>query len=190
MKQHLILCALLSVFVGCNDDSDNNEPAIQLLVNTNMEAGATSPNNWWDMMQTVYSTEWTTQEASSGTKSLKISAEQSDPTNFAFWAQSYTGAIPVGKDIVLSVKVKCKNVIGKGISIAIRADNADTQNGNAEQFNTTQGSTTITGDFDWTTYHVRLSGIQNDIKLLTVYFLLLDNTMGTVYFDDASLTVQ
>jgi hypothetical protein len=187
MKHTLILCALFLTFMGCKDDP---EPAIQLLVNTDMDAGATSPNSWWDLEQTVYTTEWTTEETSSGTRSLKISATQSDTTNFAFWSQSYVGAIPVGKDVLLSVKVKCKNVSGTGISIAIRGDNAETSNSIAEQFSTSQGITNISGEFDWTTYQVRLNKIQSDIKSLTVYFVFLPNTIGTVYFDDASLTVQ
>ena len=187
MEKSLILCALLLAFMGCKDDPD---PAIQLLVNTDMEAGATSPNAWWGLEETVYVNEWTTEEASSGTRSLKISAAQSDDTNFAFWSQTYVGAIPVGKDVVLSIKVKCKNVSGRGISIAIRGDDANSLNSNAEQFSTTQGKINITGDFDWTTYHVRLDGIQSDIKSLTVYFVFLSNTVGTAYFDDASLTVQ
>jgi len=187
MKQILILCACLATLMGCKDDP---EPAIELLVNTDMEAGTSYPNGWWDLAPTVYTAEWATEEASSGSKSLKITASQSDAISFAFWSQTYLGAIPVGKDVVLSIRVKCKNVSGDGISIAIRGDNGDTSNSVAEQFSTTQGTASITGDFDWTTYQVRLNGIQNDIKSLTVYFLLLDNTVGTVYFGDASLTVQ
>jgi hypothetical protein len=187
MKKCLIHCALYLTFMGCTNAP---EPALQLLVNNDMEAGTTTPNSWWDLTQTVYTTEWTTEEASSGTKSLKISATQTDANNFAFWAQRYMGVIPVGKDVVLSVKVKCKKVSGQGISIAIRGDNADTSNSFAEQFSTTQGEITIRGEFNWTTYQVRLNGIQSDIKSLTVYFLFLNNTVGTAYFDDASLTVQ
>lgn len=187
MKHSLILCTLFLVFMGCKDDP---EPALQLLVNTDMEAGATLPNGWSGWEKTGYTIEWTTEEASSGTRSLKISAAQPDDTNFTFWSQYYGGVIPVAKDVVLSVKVKCKNVSGQGVSIAIRGDNDNLTNDHAEQFSTTQTVTTITGDFDWTSYHVRLDGIQSDITSLTVYFLLLDNTAGTVYFDDASLTVQ
>jgi len=187
MKKSIIFCGLFLTFISCKDDP---EPAIQLLVNTDMEAGAASPNRWWDLAQTVYTTEWTTEEASSGTRSLKMSASQSDATNFAFWAQTYVGAIPVGKDVVLAVKVKCKNVTGEGISIAIRGDKASPLNGYAAQFSTTQDKISITGDFDWTTYQVRLNEIQSDIKSLTIYFVFLDNTVGDAYFDDASLTVQ
>jgi hypothetical protein len=187
MKHSFIFCTLYLALMNCSDDP---EPANQLLINKDMEAGASSPNGWWDLSQTVYTTEWTTDEASSGTKSLKISATQADANNFAFWAQSYMGVIPVGKDVVLSVKVKCKNVTGPGISIAIRGDNADTSNSIAEQFSTTQGITNISGEFDWTTYQVRLNGIQSDIKSLTVYFVFLPNTIGSAYFDDASLIVQ
>lgn len=186
MKRSPILCLLILIFMGCKDD---NEPAIQLLVNTDMEAGTTSPNSWFQRGETVYRTEWTTEEANSGTRSLKISATQIDATDFAFWGQSYFGAIPIGKDVVLSIKVKCKDVIGEGISIAIRGDNANSID-TAAQFSTTQDTINITGDFDWTTYQVRLNGIKRDIKSLSIYFVFLNNTVGTVYFDDASLIIQ
>lgn len=185
MKKFLILCTFFLTLMGCKDDS---ESVIQLLVNTDMEAGATSPNSWWDNENTVYITEWSTEEASSGIRSLKISTTQSDAVNFAFWAQSYEGAIPVGKDVVLSVKVKCKNMSGQGVSIAVRGDESNATS--ATQFSTTQGKISITGDFDWTTYQVRLEDIQSDIKSLYVYFVFLPNTVGDVYFDDATLTVQ
>lgn len=187
MKYSPILCALLVIFVGCKDDP---EPAIELLVNSDMEAGGTAPNAWWDLERTVYTTEWTTEEASSGAKSLKISATESDATNFSFWAQSYFGEIPVGKDVVLSIKIKCKKVSGQGISIAIRGDTPTSSTGTAAQFSSTEGRVRISGDFDWTTYQVRLDGIHNDIKSLTIYVLMLPNTAGTVYFDDASLKAQ
>jgi hypothetical protein len=183
MKHSIILCMLFLACMGCKDDP---EPAKQLLVNTDMEAGATSPNDWWDMEQTGYTTEWTTEEANSGSRSLKISAIELEATNFAFWTQSYVGAIPVGEDVVLSVKVKCKNISGEGVSIVIRGDTANGQG----QFISTEGRTPITGDFDWTTFDLRLDEIQGDIKSIIVFLVFLPNTVGTVYFDDATLVVQ
>lgn len=188
MKSTFFLTALVVLFVSCKNDADP-EPQ-ELLINTDMEAGGSVPNAWWELERTVYTTEWTAEEASSGTKSLKISATEPDASNFAFWAQSYFGSIPVGKDLFFSIKIKCKGVTGQGISIAVRADNATTVNGAAAQFSTTQGTNPISGDFDWTTYNVRLNQVQGDIKSLTVYVLLLNNSVGTVYFDDASLKAQ
>ena len=186
--KYIILSALfLPALIGCKDDP---EPAIDLLVNNSMEIGDSSPNSWLDLEQTVYSTEWTSEEANSGNKSLKITATQTDPTNIAFWAQSFSGSIPVGKDVVLSIRIKGKNLTGQGISIAIRGDAETPRSGLAEQFGTTEGEIDITGSFDWTTYNVRLNGIDSNIKELTVFLIFLPNSTGTVYFDDASLRVQ
>jgi hypothetical protein len=170
---------------GCNDDP---KPPTELLVNVDIESGGTLPNGWLDMEETVYTTEWTTEEASSGIRSLKISATESDDTNFALWYQHYAGVIPVDKDLVLSVRIKGNNVSGEGIAIAIRGNDGISLD--AAQFSTTQGTINITGNFDWTTYQVRLNKLQKDIKSITVYLMLLNNTTGTVYFDDASLMVQ
>ncbi|MCE2934478.1 MAG: hypothetical protein ACK5WO_05155 [Cyclobacteriaceae bacterium] len=187
MKYFLTFCLFLPLLIGCQDDP---EPVIQLLVNGDMETGAASPNSWWNREQTVYSTEWTTEEASKGSKSLKISASQTDPINFAFWAQTFSGSIPVEKNVVLSVSVKGKDLTGQGVSIVIRGDAESSPGGPAEQGSTTQGTTNITGTFDWTTYTVRLTGIERDIKSLTIYLILLPNSTGEVYFDEASLIVE
>jgi hypothetical protein len=188
MKQILFISTLVLLLIGCKDDEDPEPP--ELLINTDMEAGESMPDSWWDLERTVYTTEWTAEEASSGTKSLKISATESDATNFSFWAQSYFGEIPVGKDVVFFIKIKCKKVSGQGISIAIRGDSPSSLNGTAAQFSSTEGRVRISGDFDWTTYQVRLDEIHNDIKSLTIYVLMLNNSVGTVYFDDASLKAQ
>lgn len=52
------------------------------------------------------------------------------------------------------------------------------------------GSLGIEGTTDWTTYSLELDEpVGVDMTSITVYLLLLPDTSGTVYFDDASLTV-
>ena len=87
----------------------------------------------------------------------------------------------------LEVKIK-SNLIGEGISIVIRGDNTVHPTGTAEQFVTTQGSSPISGTFDWTDYGVKLANVDASTQSLTVYLVYLQNTTGEVYFDDISLT--
>ena len=185
VKKAVSLFFCLAIFAACDKKSF---PAIpQLLNNTDVEAGSGQPNNWWKYNTTPYVSTWTTDESLSPKHSLELSSDIIDSVNFAFWAQTFDGVIPVGKDLVLSVKIKGKNLGGQGLSIAIRADDTASPMGYSEQFITTQGTTGITGTFDWTTYTVRLPAIQNNIKSVTIYLLFLPRTTGTAYFDDPAL---
>jgi hypothetical protein len=87
------------------------------------------------------------------------------------------------------LKVKAKgNLTGQGISIAIRGDDANSVNGYAKQFATTQGTSPISGTFNWTEYSVKLNNVDASLESITIYVIFLNNTFGDVYFDDISLT--
>ena len=105
---------------------------------------------------------------------------------FGTWYQSYSGEMPKGKDLVLKVKIKGKNLTNQGISIAIRADRPST----TSQFSTTQAHQSITGTFDWTDYTVRLIKVADDANKIFVFLVFLPSTTGEVYFDDISLVVE
>jgi hypothetical protein len=160
----------------------------QLLVNGNVETGSTVPNGWWNSTgQGKHNITWTDEASFSPKKSLKISTQIVDPSNFSFWAQTISSNLPNGKGVTLMVKIK-SNLKGTGVSIAIRGDDASSVNGYAKQFVTTQGTSPISGIFDWTDYSIKLSNVDSSIQSLTVYLIYLGNTTGEVYFDDVSLT--
>ena len=172
------------LFNACS--KDEVQPS-QLISNSSVETGITSPTSWWySSGEDKYNVTWTDQESFSGSKSLKISTQIADPTNFAFWAQTISANIPTGMDVTLNVKIK-SNLIGEGISIVIRGDNTVQPTGTAEQFVTTQGTSPISGTFDWTDYSVKLGNVDASTQSLTVYLVYLQNTTGEVYFDDVSL---
>jgi len=190
MKFLIGLMATILIFIGCSKKSD---PApLQLLTNSNMETGGTQPNSWsyYSPTDSIVGL-WTTNAANSPTHSLEItrSATITSP-RFAYWRQEYSSVIPTGKNLVLSVKIKGQNLSGYGAAIAIRIDNATTLTGYALQFSTTQGTTPITGTFDWTPYSVRLTNVDPTAQRITIYLLLLNDTTGSVNFDDANLTVE
>jgi hypothetical protein len=94
------------------------------------------------------------------------------------------------KNITLNVYIKAVGLLGQGVFIAIRGDDAATPTGNAEAFVTTQGHQQINGSFDWKNFIVTMDKVPANIKSLTFYLIYSSNTSGTVYFDDVSLTKE
>ena len=181
----MFLAPGIVLFNGCSEDEA--QPG-QLLTNNDVEAGSGRPNNWWNHTgEDKYNVDWADQESFSGSRSLAISTQTADSADFAFWAQTISTNLPRGRDVTLNVKIK-SNLIGEGVSIAIRGDDAVQPTGRAEQFATTQDTSPISGSFDWAEYSVRLANVDASTQSLTVYLIYLESTTGEVYFDDISLT--
>ena len=176
---------LLMIVLSCS--KKEVKPSVQLFTNTDMETGANSPFGWWfngNGSSAVFV--WSNQ-AYSGTHSLEITS----PTSLAdvsYWGQSVTQNIPYGSNLTLNVRIK-GNVTGAGIAVAIACLNASSTS-QAQQFSTTQGTYTINGNFDWTSYTVSLSGVHSDITEIRTYLMLLPDAAGTAYFDDVTLTAN
>jgi hypothetical protein len=184
----MFLIGILMLSLGCGKDDDATPQ--ELLLNLDLESGGTQPSGWWIGVEGDYTLTWTAEESNSPSKSLKIAADQPVLTSLAFWGQTIPNAVSNGHDVILSVKIKCKNVVGQGIAIAVRGDDTTTIAGAAEQFASTEGSTKIGGTFDWTTYTVKLTKVKQEMRTLSIFLMMLPNTTGTVYFDDTSLTTR
>jgi len=177
---------ILAIFLMTSCNKDDVQPG-QLITNGDVETGSSTPNGWWlSNGQGNYDVTWSDTESFSPGKSLEISTQTSESTVFAFWAQTITTNLPIGKSVTLKVKVK-GNMKGDGISLVIRGDNTIQPDGVAGQFVTTEGTSPISGNFDWTDYSVRLGSVEAGTQSLTIYLLYLPNTTGEVYFDDISL---
>jgi hypothetical protein len=174
------------LFLGCSKD-DPKPASTEMLVNGNIEAGSSTPNSWFNgHPDSGIPTVWTTDVYASASHAIKISqATVLDAADYASLGQTFSGVIPVNKDLTLSAKIKGDNLTGTGVAIAIRTDGASTPN---LQFISTEGSTSITGTFNWSTYNVKLVNVSSDTKYIIVYLIYLQNTTGIVYFDDVSLT--
>lgn len=188
MKTNLLFAIVLVGLLSC--DKDDPEP-VELMSNGNVEFGTTYPQYWSASLGLTehYQIEWSKAEHVSPDRSLKISIPTAEKSDFAFWSQVVNTNIPVGKSVVLKVKVKTK-LTGVGAAIAVRVDETKIPSGSAKQFKTTQGVTSITGTQDWKEYSVQLDNIVSTAQSLTIYLLLLDSTTGEVYFDDISLTTK
>lgn len=139
-----------------------------------------NPNN--------YTFGFTEEFAASPKNSLKINCNKvTNDTAFCFFSQTIpTTNIRVGAKLTLKVKIKTLNVVGQGISIAIRGDKIGTKQ--SVFFKTTQGITTITGNQDFKEYSVSLESYTGDANQIFIFLVFLSKTTGSVYFDDVSLT--
>jgi hypothetical protein len=181
------LLMVLLLVTGCKEKEV--VPSIQILNNSDVEEGAaTQPINWFESKVAPYQLEWTSEESFSPTRSLKISTTQSEPVNFSFWGQTINTNLPFGKDLVLSVRIKTKNLVGQGVSIALKADNT-LANPTAEgsTFVTSQQSMMINGTQDWTEYSIAMPSLRRDAKVVFIFLVYLPNTTGEAYFDEITL---
>lgn len=189
LRLRLRLFTLIILLIVLLESCSSEDPQIgQLLGNSNVEIGSTTPNNWFfSTAQGKYNVTWTDKESFSPNKSLQISIQSPESTDFAFWGQTINTNLPTGNSVTLKVKIK-GNLTGTGISIAIRGDDTVQAAGTGEQFVTTQGTSPISGTFDWTDYSIKLDNVDPGTQSLTVYLVFLPNTTGEVYFDDIILT--
>ncbi len=182
------------MFAFCGCESDVVQPTQIKIINGNVEEGLIVPAGWWYSNGLGnYYLAWTEQEFFSPEKSLGISTQIIDSSNFvlfaqttyssifAFWAQTFITNLPTGRHITLKVKVK-GNLIGEGVTISMCGKNIY---GSLKQSAFTPK---ISGNFDWTEYSLQLSNLRNDLRSLTIYLQYEQNTTGEVYFDDISLT--
>jgi len=179
----LLVISLVSILAcACNEDG---EISGQLITNGDVESGSGHPYGWWkNDGNGMYNVEWTDELSYSPKKSLKISTQVADTSEFAIWGQTIPFNIPNGSAVRLNAKVK-GNLSGDGAAIAMRGDNEE---GSSEQFVTTQNSVLINGQFDWTEYHVKFDEVEAGTMEIHVFLIYLPNTTGEVYFDDISLT--
>ncbi|MGB3589726.1 MAG: hypothetical protein WBA23_24475 [Tunicatimonas sp.] len=183
-KSILIMGVMMTIATfSCKEEEDDT---INLLLNSNVERGTDAPNDWFfSDGQEQYVVDLSTEEAYSPQKSLKISSQDKIEDDFALWAQSIRRDIPFGRNLTLRAKIK-GNLSGQGVSIAIRTDKSNDR----LQFATTQGDTTINGEFDWTEYSVNLNDVSSETDNILVYLIYLPETSGEVYFDDITLTAN
>lgn len=182
-----LLTFLITPLLLSNCKKDDVQPG-QLISNSDVEVGSLTPNGWWFFTgEGKYNVTWTDTESFSPRKSLKISTQTAESTEFAFWAQTINTNLPTGKSVTLKVKVK-GNMTGVGISLVIRGDDTSNPSGAAEQIVSTEGTSPISGTFDWTDYSIKLGNVEVSTQSITIYLVYLPNTTGEVYFDDISLT--
>jgi len=192
MKSIYLVLFMVLMFTSCKkeDSSESNfDIPAQLLMNADVETPAGDLFSWISYgsgINTGFNAILTDEEAFSPSHSLKIARTTVDTNYFWVWYQSISNLyfIPYGQDLTLTAKIKGVNLEGWGVAIALRCDGKEQD----YQFETTQETTPITGNFDWTTYTIDLLDVKSTITSINVFLIYLPSTTGTVYFDDITLT--
>ncbi len=190
----LIFLFVMCLVSGCGKEGGVRE-GVELLKNGNMEEGTIDeisgeqPRYWYfNKGDPLSEIKYTIDPTNGSNKCIKMVATAHDGLLMAY--QKVTNYIPIGKKVKLTVRIKTENLVGQGASIVIRCDDTVNREGEPEQFATTQSITTIEGTKEWTYYSLELGErIKSTIKSITVFLLVLPDTSGTVYFDNASLIV-
>jgi hypothetical protein len=109
-------------------------------------------------------------------------------TNYCCQTIPYDFSNSGSMKLSLTLKIKTESVTGKGLALAIRFDDTGKIISKAEDFFSTSGKISITGNFDWKEYEVKWPRkIKENMKSVTVYLYILPFTTGNFYFDDIRL---
>jgi hypothetical protein len=168
-------------FLSCNEPEEFI--SLELLDNASVEDGNQTPVRWF-VVDGDYQKGWSELESSEGNRSLELTSDMTGG-EFGYWGQSVTDDIPYGRKLKLSCDIKLEEVTGEGVSIAVRGDSNTKM---AIFFETTQGKNLISGNQEWENYTVEMTEtVPEEVTKILVFLLLLDDTKGTVYFDNISL---
>lgn len=180
MKNRILLLIIFCLSISCKK---MDVIPSQLLKNSDMESDDLSIWKYSVSYDSFPPPVRVTEESFSPSHSLKIDRIASNFTldTYYYYSQSYSGEMPIGEDIVLTAKIKGVNLIGNGVSLAIET----IPNGNYVK---TGGIIRISGNFDWSEFSVTLPNLDNNTASIIVYLYYLPKTLGTVYFDDITLT--
>jgi len=198
----IALCSAALVVGSCSKSSDP-QPVVssgtELLVNTSVESGTATPDKWFPVasnpLGTVYTSDWSTSQAHTGTHSLKISADGTNGPNYLFWTQTvpFDFATMSGKVLTLSFSVKTNKVVtgsgnyGAGIFLNV----FDVNNNLVESANSPVQIGNILGDTEWTSFTVTTKKpLAFDTQHISVVLALGPTSTGSVYFDDISLKMK
>jgi hypothetical protein len=191
MKVHkVLLLATIVLTAGCKHDDPEPEPeTTDLISNGDAELGTSAPTPW--VYSGNLSGRWSNDTFRSPARSLQISTDVLRENEGAFWAQKFCNNIPTGKRLTLRAHVKGK-LIGNGVSVVLRCDRTSTPGGPADvlEFATTEGTTPISGEFDWKEYSVQIASVPEGTVCIWIFLAYLPGTTGTVYFDDVSVRAQ
>lgn len=200
-KSHFLFFILINLFASCKEDEEVVEPTpdpIFLFEDGNFEA---EPNKW----------EFTHQKAldgpvpdghhegkidnknfmTPGNYSLSISSNSiGEADYFSTWIY-FIDIVPLingdfneNMKLVFKATVKGENLEGIGVSVAM-----DQLSKDASTFRTTQGRQTISGTFDFIEYSLT-APFDLNTQTLALYLVMLNETTGTVYFDNISVYVE
>jgi hypothetical protein len=171
---------MILLLLSCSKD----ETIEQILFNSDLSSGNTSPDAWFYNGYGVR--DWAKK---TGTGDYCISIQNDISTQqLSYWYQNYLGIIPRGKMLTLKTKIKADNLAGPGVAIVVQC-NGD-QSTSPLAISNSQGKINIAGKFDWKEYSITLDKVPDDTRNIVVFLVYLNSTTGKVFFDDIILTYK
>lgn len=141
----------------------------------------------WTPSMKIKFLELTNATADTGTYSLAINTPQEVSEIFA-WQLTLGKKLPLGKKLIVKVRIKADSVMGQGAALAILTDKTKTPLGDLLSYDTTRDQITINGDFDWKEYELTTAEpLSPATQSVTLYLLYLPRTTGAIYFDNIRL---
>lgn len=192
------ICLILivsAILIGCKED-DGLPANTQLLGNPSIDLPGGFLSPWVPINEPGFILGSSNEIFRSPNQSLFIENKDSLNTNSATWRQTYNGPMPnKGRKLVLKAFLKGENIELKGpesnIFISIRAFPVEDSNGNTfGRYVTTLNQIGISGTFDWTQVRLTLPRVPEEVDNIIVYLSMGPKTIGKIYFDDITLTVE
>ena len=186
MQVRLVLFFILFIVLLLNC---GKEEPIELLLNSAVEKGTFVPDNWIPLPEHRVTHEWSAKEYVSSSHSLMINRLAKQKSSIpAWWEQEVTTRIPAGADLTFSVSVKMRNVIGEGVVFKIWGYESNAPDGNAKMYFSSHKEMQLTGSQNWKRHSFKILNTPPGIDCIQICLFLGRETIGTVYFDDISLS--
>ena len=186
MQVRLLLFCILFIVLLLNC---GKEEPIELLLNSAVERGTLVPDNWVPLPEHRVTHEWSAKEYVSGSHSLMINRLAKQKSSIpAWWEQEVTTRIPAGADLTFSVSVKMKSILGEGVVFKLWGYESSAPEDNASLYFSSHKELQLTGTQGWKRYSFQIFNTPPDINCIQICLFLGSESIGTVYFDDISLS--
>ncbi|WP_373523721.1 hypothetical protein [Aquiflexum sp.] len=196
MNKGLLVISICLLFFQCDFGKDSLPANSQLLRNIDISLSPDSVTPWAPVANEGFSLGVSQETFLSGNRSLFIENQDSLNINAALWRQTYDGPMPAeGRRLTLRAHLKGENIElkspGSNIYISIRMFPVEDSEGTTiNRFLSSQNRFRVFGTFDWEPLAITLPSFPKDVEYITVYMVMGPKTIGKVYFDDITLTVE
>jgi hypothetical protein len=196
MKKGLLLITISLLFFQCDIVKDGLPANSQLLRNTDISLSPDSVSPWVPVASEGFSLGVSQEVFLSGNRSLFIENQDSLNVNTAIWRQTYNGPMPSeGRRLTLRANLKGENIEltrpNSNIFISVRLFPVEDSEGTTtNRFLSSQNRVRVFGTFDWQPLAITIPSVPREIDFIMVYLVMGHGTIGKVYFDDITLTVE
>ena len=196
MKKGMLIISICLLFLQCDFGQDGLPVNSQLLKNSDISLSPDTVSPWVPVSAAGFTLGVSQDTFLVGNRSLYIENQDSLNVNAALWRQTYDGPMPSnGVKLTLRAYLKGENIELKkpesNVYISIRMFPVEYRDGTTiNRFLTSQNRVKVFGTFDWQPLAITIPSVPKDIEFIMVYLVMGPGTIGKVYFDDITLTVE